>query len=196
MVKRGCKVDKVLRGKPTKPETCAVIKRYEESDQSWGTWWSGLSQDERNTVNDELDMEKGYSALIDEATPDDATLEYIRKEFADGFDIWGIRAIAEACVLFYLKKRLEERKKAASCNKGKPRASRYALRKDVWITAARQGVAAHAGATKRNRMQAAADAIAAIEPKAMRRTITAFVKDKWCEISSTSRVADRRNLSV
>lgn len=186
MVKRGDKVDTVLRGKPKKPKTRAVIQHYEESGQPWGTWWSGLSQDERSAVNDELDMEKGYIELVDEATPDDATLERLRKEFANGFEIWVARAIAEFSVSFYLKKRLEERKKAASRNKGKPRASRYAPRKDAWIEAARQGVAAHAGATLAIRKKAAADAIEAIDPAPGRRTITAFVRDKWREISSAS----------
>lgn len=88
------------------------------------------------------------------------------------------------------------RKASHSRERGASRASKYAPRKDAWIAAAKAAVASHAGATKRNRMKAAADAIEAIEPNASRRTITAFVGTHWCKISSASRAANLSNLSV
>lgn len=96
---------RILRKRPSRDQ----LVLFRDSGLPWGAWWESLSENERIKVNEELDLGEQYANLIDQATPDDAVFERIRKEIAEGFDPWAAHTIADLCVSFYLKKRLEER---------------------------------------------------------------------------------------
>ena len=171
----------VLRGKPTKDETRRIISRFQHSAQTWRAFFNGLAPEERRTFEAEIDLDAKYSDLLEEASPPDSALESIRKDLAQGFDPWAAHAVAQLCVDFYLRKRLEERKGAAQRNTG-PRASRYSAEHASWIKAAQRAVLDKKMRTRAVRERVAADAIQALKTRATRRVISAFVSKHWPEI--------------
>lgn len=103
-----------------------------------------------------------------------------------------LETIATLTCLAPIVSRSEQGNAAQKLRKGL-RESRYASEHAAWMKAAPEGTP---NGTKSSRQRAAVEAIKETGTRASRRTIAAFVKENWHEISSASSRADRRNLSV
>jgi Spy/CpxP family protein refolding chaperone len=126
---------KIPRGKPDKARIHKLIEQFQGSGQTWGAFWNALPAQERAVADVELDEDRRYNDLIEAATPDDAALEQIRKEMAEGFAPWAAQIVARLCVTFYLQMRLEERQGGRQILQGLNRDKRTAANADrrTWL---------------------------------------------------------------